>query len=84
MTTLLIEHLETHWQIASEHRAPRGGGWPSVAALQAAKLARNWHPPLHWSGHHERAVLIDGGVLLEKWQVDAQYWLPFIRLRLVD
>ena len=84
MADLRVEHLDTPWQIASVHRAPRGGGWPSVAALQSAKVARNWHPPLHWSGRHERAVLIQRGVLLEKWQIDAGVWLPFTRLTLED
>lgn len=80
LATLVIEHLDTPWQIASVHRAVRGGGWRSVKELQAVKMSRNWHPPLYWSGCHERAVPIDGGVLLEKWQVDADCWLPFVRL----
>lgn len=78
--TLVIEHLETHWQIASTLRAPRGGGWPSVAALQRANRAKTWHPPKAWAGRGERAVMIDRGVVLERWQFDAARWLPFVKL----
>ena len=83
MTVLLIEHLETPWQIASAHRVPNGGGWPNPAALQEYNVARNWHPPLCWAESltKERALSIIGGVLLERWVGSA--WVPFCRLTLV-
>lgn len=80
--TLVIEHLDTPWQIASVYRAPRGGGWPSVAALQEANVLKTWHPPKAWTGRGDRAVLHPTGVLLEKWQVDAACWMPYTRLSL--
>lgn len=78
--TLVIVQLETPWQIASTHRAPRGGGWASIAELQAAKLFHNWHPPLVWTGRSDRYVAIPSGLQIEKWQVDAGRWLPYTRL----
>ena len=82
---LRIEHLDTPWCVPSVHRAPRAGGWASVGALQQANYLRCWHPPRVLPGvgfHVERATPLPVGVLLERFDHDADLWRPYVRLEI--